>query len=72
LHNIRKDDEIILTTLDGPARYRVDTISVVEPENVEVLKASSEPVLTLVTCYPFNYVGPAPRRFIVRAHKVPG
>ena len=72
LHNIRKDDEITLTTLSGSYRYRVDSTKVVEPEDTEVLADSDDAVLTLVTCYPFYFVGPAPKRFIVRAHMIPG
>jgi sortase A len=70
LRNIHKDDEITLTTLHGSYRYHVDSTQVVEPENVKVLAATADDVLTLVTCYPFYFVGPAPRRFIVRAHKI--
>jgi sortase A len=72
LRNIRKDDEIKLTTLNGSYRYGVDSIKVVEAEDMEVLDNSDDPILTLVTCYPFYYVGPAPKRFIVRAHRIPG
>ncbi len=72
LRNIRHDDEIKVTTLDGSYRYLVDTTRVVEPEDIQVLADSSDTILTLVTCYPFYFVGPAPRRFIVRAHKIPG
>ncbi|MBN1566394.1 MAG: class D sortase [Acidobacteria bacterium] len=70
LRNIRKDDEIRLTTLSGSYRYRVDTIKVVEPEDMKVLDKSEDAILTLVTCYPFYYVGPAPKRFVVRARRV--
>jgi len=72
LRNIRKDDEITVTTLSGSYRYRVDSTEVVEPEDTEVLADSDDAVLTLVTCYPFYFVGPAPKRFIVRAHMIPG
>jgi sortase A len=72
LRNIRKDDEIRLTTLSGSYRYCVDSIKVVEPEDTEVLANSDKAILTLVTCYPFYFVGPAPKRFIVRAHRIPG
>jgi sortase A len=72
LRNIQKDDEITLTTLNGTDRYRVDSTQVVEPEDVWVLNHSDESILTLVTCYPFFFVGPAPQRFIVRAHRSPG
>jgi len=71
LRNIRQDDEITLTTLSGSHRYRVDSIKVVEPEQTEVLDAAGDDTLTLVTCYPFNFVGSAPQRFIVRARKLP-
>ena len=69
LRNIREDDEVTLTTPDGAYRYRVDSIAVVEPEDTQVLSDSGESVLTLVTCYPFYFVGPAPQRFVVRAHR---
>ena len=72
LRNIHKDDEITLTTLNGSYRYRVDSTKVVEPEGIGVLYDSGEAILTLVTCYPFNFVGSAPQRFIVRAHRSPG
>ena len=71
LRNIRKDDEITLTTLNGSYRYRVDSTKVVEPEDIGVLDDSDDAILTLVTCYPFNFVGSAPQRFIVRAHRIP-
>jgi sortase A len=70
LRNIHKDDEINLTTLHGSYRYRVDSTQVVEPKDTEVLDNSVDDILTLVTCYPFYFVGPAPKRFIVRAHKI--
>jgi sortase A len=72
LRNVLPDDEIRLTTLDGSYRYLVDSTGVVAPEDTQVLDNSGETILTLVTCYPFYFVGPAPKRFIVRAHKIPG
>src|SRR3972149_1106047 len=72
LRNIQKDDEITLTTLNGSYRYRVDSTKIVEPEEIGVLYDSGGAILTLVTCYPFNFVGSAPQRFIVRAHRSPG
>jgi sortase A len=69
LRKIRVNDEITLTTLSGSYRYRVDSIKVVKPEETEVLEDDGD-ILTLVTCYPFNFVGTAPRRFIVRARRV--
>jgi sortase A len=67
LAGIRKDDAITVKTLDGEYRYIVDTIRTVDPQDVEVLANSGRPMLTLVTCYPFYSVGPAPRRFVVQA-----
>jgi len=72
LRNIHKDGEITLTTLDGSYLYRVDFTQVVQPEDIAVLDHSDDAILTLVTCYPFYFVGPAPKRFIVRAHWSPG
>jgi sortase A len=71
LRNIAMNDEITLTTLNGSFRYVVDFSEVVEPDDTEVLDPSSDATLTLVTCYPFYYVGPAPKRLIVRAHLIP-
>ena len=71
LRNIHKEDEITLTTLHGSYRYRVDSTQVVEPEDTKLLSATAGDFLTLLTCYPFYFVGPAPKRFIVRAHKIP-
>jgi sortase A len=70
LRNIRKDDEITLTTSAGSYRYRVDSIKVVQPDDTAVLDSSDSAILTLVTCYPFYLVGPAPKRFVVRAHRL--
>ncbi len=70
LRNIHKDDKITLTTLRGSYCYRVDSAQVVEPEDTQVLDGTADDFLTLVTCYPFFYVGPAPKRFIVRAHRI--
>jgi sortase A len=67
LADIRGDDEIRLVTPDGIFRYRVERTNVVEPKDVWVLDPTGHPALTLVTCYPFSYVGSAPQRFIVRA-----
>jgi len=71
LRNIHKGDEITLTTLAGAYHYRVDFTEVVGPQATKVLNPSDDAILTLVTCYPFYFVGPAPKRFIVRASKMP-
>jgi sortase A len=70
LRNIRRDDIITLTTLLGEYRYRVISTRIVPPTNVAVLDPGATEILTLVTCYPFYFVGPAPSRFIVRAERV--
>jgi len=70
LRNVRQDDQITLMTLEGSYRYRVDSIKVVGPEDTQVLDNSGGDILTLVTCFPFYFVGPAPRRFIVRAQRI--
>ena len=67
LRDIETDDRIRLTTPDGVLDYRVERTHVVEPSDVWVLDPTGHPTLTLVTCYPFSYVGSAPQRFIVRA-----
>jgi sortase A len=71
LKDLRIKDEIQFSTLEGNFKYEVESLRVVEPNNVGVLAPSSGNVLTLVTCYPFYYVGPAPKRFVVRARQVP-
>lgn len=72
LHNIRRNDTIQLTTLHGSYKYRVVSTSIVDPSDVRVLRATSQDTLTLVTCYPFYFIGAAPKRFIVRAARSDG
>jgi len=67
LRNIKPDDEIRVVTPNGTFVYRVERTNVVEPRDVWVLDPTAHPTLTLVTCYPFTYIGSAPQRFIVRA-----
>ena len=67
LRDIRGDDEIRIVTPDATHIYTVERTLVVAPEDVWVLDSSGSAVLTLVTCYPFTYIGSAPQRFIVRA-----
>jgi sortase A len=71
LRKIQNHDTIRLTTLYGSYDYLVESTRVVGPREAQVLHSSGEPLLTLVTCYPFYYAGPAPDRFIVRARLVP-
>lgn len=67
LRDVQVGDRIRVETPDGEFVYLVDDIQIVAPDAVEVLAPTDEPVLTLVTCYPFWYLGNAPERFIVRA-----
>jgi sortase A len=70
LRKIEPNDIITLTTTEGEYRYRVLSTSIVGPDDVAVLDSTEDEILTLVTCYPFYFVGPAPSRFIVRAERV--
>jgi sortase A len=67
LRNIRPDDRIRVVTAEGTFVYRVEGTTIVDPDDVWVLDPTRQPSLTLVTCYPFTYIGSAPQRFIVRA-----
>ena len=60
-------DRIELVTLGGIRLYEISDIWIVNPDDVSVLAPTDEPSLTLVTCYPFYFVGNAPQRYIVRA-----
>jgi LPXTG-site transpeptidase (sortase) family protein len=70
LRDIRVGDPLVLTTGTRVLRYRVSDTSIVNPEDVYVLNSTEHPEMTLVTCYPFEFIGHAPRRFIVRADLV--
>jgi sortase A len=65
---IQRDDQIVLTALGG-ARYvyRVEWSRIFKPGDIQVLDESHGPAITLITCFPFEYVGSAPLRLIVRA-----
>jgi len=67
LRDVKVGDPIALTTADRTYRYRISQTLIVGPDDVYVLDPTGRPTLTLVTCYPFNFVGHAPKRFIVRA-----
>lgn len=69
LKDIEIGDEITVTSLSGLETYVVSALSIVPPTAVDVLAPTEKPSLTLVTCYPFYFVGHAPERFIVRAEK---
>ncbi len=70
LRNVRPGDTITLRTPDREFQYQVEWTAVVPPTAVQLIQPTTEPVLTLVTCFPFYYVGAAPERFIVRARKI--
>jgi sortase A len=70
LKDVHQDDIVVVTTPAGEYRYRVVSTRIVSPEDTSVLNSDESEVLTLVTCYPFYFVGPAPDRFIVRAERV--
>ncbi len=67
LKDIKFGDELIVTSVNGPQTYLVEQLMIVDPSSVEVLDQTEETAITLVTCYPFYFVGHAPERFIVRA-----
>jgi sortase A len=70
LKDIATGDVIELDTIQGTDVYRVERTWVVNPEDVSVLDPTSARALTLVTCYPFYFIGSAPQRFIVRAVRI--
>jgi sortase A len=70
LRRIQRGDEIRLETRHGTLHYRVTRQTIVEPHELWVLEPSPIAALTLITCYPFNFVGPAPRRFVVHAERI--
>jgi len=72
LRRIRPNDAILLSTGAGTSRYRVVSTQVVPPSDVSVLYPTPRDSLTLVTCFPFGYIGSAPKRFIVRAQRAEG
>jgi sortase A len=67
LKDVQNGDELLVERGRKTYRYRVTSMHIVDPTNTNLLRPESSAVLTLVTCYPFFYVGPAPQRFIVRA-----
>jgi sortase A len=67
---LRKGHTIELETTSGQQTYRIVQREIVQPDAVSVLAPSAEPRLTLITCYPFNYIGPAPQRLVLIAQPV--
>jgi sortase A len=70
LMEVGDGDLIYLTTPDGRFLYRVDSVFIVRPSRVDLIRRTGRPMLTLVTCYPFHWIGPAPKRYIVRASQM--
>jgi sortase A len=69
LSGVRAGDSITLKTRDGEFEYQVESTSVVTPNAIQVLEPTGGRTLTLITCYPFSYIGAAPNRFIVHARQ---
>jgi sortase A len=69
---LRDGDQIVLTTIHGTFEFRASQFAIVKPDGVDVLSSVQQPALTLVTCYPFHYVGAAPQRFVIRAWRGAG
>jgi len=70
LRDVLLGDEIRFQTTERSFAYVVESIEVVAPTDIRVLQSSTGHYLTLLTCFPFHYVGPAPKRFVVRAREV--
>jgi len=69
LKDIGIGDTIELKTPQGTDTYAVDELNIVSPSETDVLRAGLVPSLTLVTCYPFHFIGSAPQRYIVHASR---
>jgi sortase A len=67
LKDVAAGDSLEIESLSRTDRYRIESITIVSPDRVDVLAPTASPVVTLVTCFPFYYVGSAPQRYIVRA-----
>jgi sortase A len=70
LRSVEPGMDVIVDSTNGRYLYRVDRSEVVTPDDLKVLDIGQRPELTLITCYPFNFLGSAPKRFIVHAHLV--
>jgi sortase A len=70
LANVRLGDDVRVVTPRGEYHYRVKKTHIVDPDDVWVLAPTATPTITLITCYPFSFVGNAPRRFVVQAELV--
>jgi LPXTG-site transpeptidase (sortase) family protein len=70
LKDVQPGDRVWITTPDGKFEYSVESMRVVRPEQTEVLGTTPIPTLTLITCYPFHHLGPAPERYVVSARLI--
>jgi sortase A len=69
LGDLKVGDLVSFKSPTATYSYRVESTRIVEPDDAEVLRPSNEPTLTLVTCYPFHYIGNAPQRYVVTARQ---
>ena len=67
LRDLEQGDTVRISTTRATFSYKIESIQVVEPDGIDLTSPASEAVATFVTCFPFNYIGPAPRRFVARA-----
>jgi len=70
LRDVTLGDRIRIDTADGVFVYEVDSTLIVPPTRGDLIEPTGRPTITLVTCYPFHWIGPAPKRFVVRGHAV--
>lgn len=70
LKDIGVGDLIVLRSAHGTEQFQVESVFITDPLDISVLAPTNGAVLTLITCYPFNYVGFAPDRYVVRAVRV--
>jgi len=70
LRDLRSGDQIQIQTVSAISNYQVDWLQIIDPRDTAILTPSSGAELTLVTCYPFHYIGHAPERFVAHAHKL--
>ena len=68
LRNVQRGMKLLVRSGGDTYAYAVDSTEIVTPDQINVLAIGDVPQLTLITCYPFNYIGAAPKRFIVKAH----
>lgn len=70
VRHLKIGERLVLTTAERVFEYRISETKIVKPEDVHVLDPTPRPTLTLVTCYPFTFIGHAPKRFIVQAQLI--